>query len=94
MRQAESAAMLIAVTRMLLNLRGRDFAAWLRSIADDFDATDPEAEHPDDLAGELLRRARGSDEQDDELGAPGPDASAEQPSPEPFAGPPGRSRPH
>jgi hypothetical protein len=55
LRQAECAAMLIAVTRMLLNLRGRDFAVWLRSIADDFEATDPEPEDAEDLSGELIR---------------------------------------
>lgn len=52
-RQAECAAMLIAVTRMLLNLRGRAFAAWLRSVADDFEESDPDPEDPDALTREF-----------------------------------------
>ena len=55
MRQAECAAMLIAVTRLLLNMGGRDYAAWLRSVADDFEATDLEQEHPDDISDDLIR---------------------------------------
>lgn len=55
MRQAECAAMLIAVTRLLLNMRGRDYAAWLRSVADDFDATDLDQENPDDVSDDLIR---------------------------------------
>ncbi|MFO1148413.1 MAG: hypothetical protein U1E62_08550 [Alsobacter sp.] len=83
-RQAECAAMLIALTRMLLNLRGRDFAVWLRSIADDFEATDPEPEDVEDLAEELIRMGStgtgADDAEDDEDGPPRP--------------PEGRRRPH
>lgn len=57
-RQAESAAMLIAVTRLLLNLGGREYAAWLRSVADDFEATDAATETADDVAKDLLRLSR------------------------------------
>jgi hypothetical protein len=69
MRQAECAAMLIAVTRMLLNMRGSAFATWLRSIADDFDATDPDTEHAEDLAQELIRLSRHGEGRDGERDA-------------------------
>jgi hypothetical protein len=68
-RQAECAAMLIAVTRMLLNLRGRDFAIWLRSIADDFEATDPDHEDPEDLSDELIRMGAAGADCDEEAEA-------------------------
>lgn len=66
MRQAECAAMLVAVTRLLLNMRGRDYAAWLRSVADDFEATDPDEEHPENVSNDLIslterNRARSED---------------------------------
>lgn len=89
MRQAECAAMLIAVTRMLLDLRGRDFARWLRSIADDFDASDPEAETPEDLARDLIRLSRegeGETEGPDEE----PGSSADEDGLAPMGIPPGR----
>ncbi len=74
--------MLIAVTRMLLNLRGRDFAIWLRSIADDFASTDPDLEHPDDLTDELIRMGSadtaGAEPDDDADGLP-PPAGARRP---------------
>jgi hypothetical protein len=85
LRQAECAAMLIAVTRMLLNLRGRDFAVWLRSIADDFEATDPEPEDVEDLSDELIR-----------MGTAGlaPDEADADPDKAPAATPPAGRRPH
>lgn len=85
MRQAECAAMLVAVTRLLLNMRGREYAAWLRTVADDFEETDLDEEHPDDLSEDLIRINAGgerrredpavSDEQD-ETAEPGPSDAA------------------
>jgi hypothetical protein len=69
MRQAECAAMLIAVTRLLLNMRGRDYAAWLRSVADDFEATDPDEEHPEDVSNDLISLAE-RDRTGNEAGGP------------------------
>lgn len=80
MRQAECAAMLVAVTRLLLNMRGREYAAWLRTIADDFEETDLDEEHPDHLSEDLIRlhaggeRSRGepaAEDQDETAGSPG-----------------------
>lgn len=85
MRQAECAAMLVAVTRLLLNMRGRDYAAWLRSVADDFETTDPDEEHPEDMSNDLIslterERARSKDvpEPEPDLGGD-PDAEASEP---------------
>jgi hypothetical protein len=84
MRQAECAAMLIAVTRMLLNLRGSDFAVWLRSIADDFEATDPDHEDPEDLSDELIRMGSADAESEED----------EPEDPEDLSPPGGMRRPH
>lgn len=37
-RQAECAAMLVAISRILLDVDAHSFAQWLRVIADDIDA--------------------------------------------------------
>ena len=42
-RQAECATMLVAISRMLLNVEPSEFAAWLRMIADDIEAAGVEA---------------------------------------------------
>ncbi len=37
-RQGECAAMLVAISRILLDVDAHSFAAWLRSIADDIES--------------------------------------------------------
>ncbi len=73
--------MLVAVTRLLLNMRGREYAAWLRAVADDFEETDLDEEHPDhlsediirlDASGERRREDPAAAQESDEAGEPGP----------------------
>jgi hypothetical protein len=74
MRQAECAAMLVAVTRLLLNMGGRDYATWLRSVADDFEATDLDQEDPDDVSDDLIRLAERERRTEHDRKAEAPDA--------------------
>ncbi|GGH26809.1 hypothetical protein GCM10007036_34900 [Alsobacter metallidurans] len=52
-RLAECAALLIGVTRMMLDAEPKAFAAWLRRVADDIEAEAAEAS-----PGELPAEAR------------------------------------
>lgn len=63
-RQAETAAMLIAVARTLLDLSGGDFAVWLRAIADDFEAMDPDQDDREDQATTPRRAMQDGDDGD------------------------------
>jgi hypothetical protein len=99
MRQAECAAMLIAVTRLLLNMRGRDFATWLRSVADDFETTDLDKEDPEDISEDLIRigdtehRSTRRD-QPANAGATDVDHAEDEAAGEDEAAVPARRRPH
>ena len=50
-RQAECATMLVAIAKVMLDARPAEFAAWLRSVADDI-----EAEEKGFAAGRLAER--------------------------------------
>ncbi len=39
-RQAECATMLVAISKLLLDAEPREFAAWLRAVADDIEKQD------------------------------------------------------
>ena len=54
-RLAECAALLIGVTRMMLDAEPKAFAAWLRRVADDIEAEAAET-NPGDLAAEARPR--------------------------------------
>ena len=55
-RQAECATMLVAIAKVMLNAEAAEFAAWLRSVADDIEAQGRGASDDPERAVEPLRR--------------------------------------
>lgn len=56
-RQAECATMLVAIAKVMLNAEAAEFAAWLRSVADDIEAQGRSAPDDAEQATEALRRS-------------------------------------